>query len=326
MKNVQVIVYGLGLAGIALLIVLLVREGAGEVGLAIARVGWGLLGLALYHFAQTLSDSIGWLLLIPKENRIRLIRSFFLHWMGESINNLLPTARVGGDIAVARIAAMWGMPLRVASAAIIVDVTIGIVTKVCYLVTACILLIVSTGRTDLTRPALFAVVTGTLAVTGFYAVQRAGIFRWSAVLASRLARSPAWGSLVQSGEALDQAIRLLYSRRGGVAGSALCWISSWIIASGEVWIALRALGLRSSFASAVILETASLTIRGAAFLVPGAVGVQEGGYILLGNLLGISGEMALALSLLRRARELATGIPGLIIWQLVEAGHVWRAR
>ncbi|MBV9129915.1 MAG: flippase-like domain-containing protein, partial [Verrucomicrobia bacterium] len=178
----------------------------------------------------------------------------------------------------------------------------------------------------LTRPALFAVVTGTLAVTGFYAVQRAGIFRWSAVLASRLARSPAWGSLVQSGEALDQAIRLLYSRRGGVAGSALCWISSWIIASGEVWIALRALGLRSSFASAVILETASLTIRGAAFLVPGAVGVQEGGYILLGNLLGISGEMALALSLLRRARELATGIPGLIIWQLVEAGHVWRAR
>ncbi|MBV9105622.1 MAG: flippase-like domain-containing protein [Verrucomicrobia bacterium] len=326
MKNVQVIVYGLGLAGIALLIVLLVREGAGEVGLAIARVGWGLLGLALYHFAQTLSDSIGWLLLIPKENRIRLIRSFFLHWMGESINNLLPTARVGGDIAVARIAAMWGMPLRVASAAIIVDVTIGIVTKVCYFITACILLIVSTGRTDLTRPALFAVVTGTLAVTGFYAVQRAGIFRWSAVLASRLARSPAWGSLVQSGEALDQAIRLLYSRRGGVAGSALCWISSWIIASGEVWIALRALGLRSSFASAVILETASLTIRGAAFLVPGAVGVQEGGYILLGNLLGISGEMALALSLLRRARELATGIPGLIIWQLVEAGHVWRAR
>ena len=326
MKNVQVIVYGLGLAGIALLIVLLVREGAGEVGLAIARVGWGLLGLALYHFAQTLSDSIGWLLLIPKENRIRLIRSFFLHWMGESINNLLPTARVGGDIAVARIAAIWGMPLRVAGAAIIVDVTIGIVTKVCYFITACILLIVSTGRTDLTRPALFAVVTGTLAVTGFYAVQRAGIFRWSAVLASRLARSPAWGSLVQSGEALDQAIRLLYSRRGGVAGSALCWISSWIIASGEVWIALRALGLRSSFASAVILETASLTIRGAAFLVPGAVGVQEGGYILLGNLLGISGEMALALSLLRRARELATGIPGLIIWQLVEAGHVWRAR
>jgi putative membrane protein len=325
-KNVQVIVYGLWLAGIALLVVLLVHEGAGEVGLAIARVGWGLLALALYHLLQTLIDSFGWLVLIPKENRIRLLRSYFLHWMGESINNLLPTARVGGDIVVARFAAMWGMPLRIATAAIIVDVTIGLVTKVSYLVTACVLLIVSTGRTDLARPALIAVVTGILAVTGFYAVQRAGIFRWSAMLASRLARSPAWNSLVQGGEALDQSIRLLYSRRRGIAGCCLCWISSWIIASGEVWIALRALGLRSSFASAVILETASLTIRGAAFLVPGAMGVQEGGYILLGNLLGISGETALALSLVRRVRELATGIPGLIAWQLVEAGRVWRVR
>jgi hypothetical protein len=74
----------------------------------------------------------------------------------------------------------------------------------------------------------------------------------------------------------------------------------------------------------VILESAALAIRGAAFLVPGAVGVQEGGFILLGNLLGISGEIALAVSLLRRARELALGIPGLIAWQLLEAGRLWR--
>ncbi|MBV8140985.1 MAG: flippase-like domain-containing protein [Verrucomicrobia bacterium] len=326
MKNVQVIVSALGLAGIALLVFLLVHEGAGEVGLAIARVGWGLAVLALFHLFQTLSDSAGWLLLIPKTNRIRLISSFFLHWMGESINNLLPTARVGGDIVIARLAAMWGMPLKIATAAIVVDVTIGIVTKVFYLVTACLLLIVSTGRADLTRPAIVAVATGTLAVTGFYAVQRAGIFKWTAMLASRLAKSPVWASLVQGGEAVDQAIRLLYARRRGIAGCALFWITSWLIASGEIWIALRALGVRSSFVSAVILETASLTIRGAAFLVPGAIGVQEGGFILLGNLLGISGETALALSLLRRVRELATGVPGLIAWQLLEAGRVWRTR
>jgi hypothetical protein len=57
----------------------------------------------------------------------------------------------------------------------------------------------------------------------------------------------------------------------------------------------------------VILENAALAIRGAAFLVPGAVGVQEGGYILLGNILGIPGEIVLALSLIRRMRELALG-------------------
>jgi hypothetical protein len=76
----------------------------------------------------------------------------------------------------------------------------------------------------------------------------------------------------------------------------------------------------------MILESAALAIRGAAFLVPGAVGVQEGGYILLGNLLNIPGEMALALSLIRRVRELVLGIPGLVAWQLVEAGHLLRHR
>jgi len=324
--SIQPIVYLLGFAGGALLIVLLVREGAGQVGLAIARSGWGLLAITIYHLAQTLSDSAGWLVLIPKENRVRLSRGLILNWIGESINNLLPTARVGGDIVIARLAAMWGMPLRTATAAIIVDVTIGIVTKVFYIVAAAILLVAATGRSDLARPALVAVVTGTLAVSGFYAAQRMGIFRLSAMLASRLARSPGWNSLVQGGEAIDQTIRVLYARRGGVAACYLFWVLSWIIASGEIWIALRVLGLRPSFSTAVILESGSLAIRGAAFLVPGALGVQEGGYILLGNLLGISGDMALALSLLRRVRELALGIPGLVVWQLIEAGRLWRGR
>jgi putative membrane protein len=325
-KIIRPLVFFLGLAGVALFIILLFREGVGQVGLAIAHAGWWLVALTLYHLLQTMSDSVGWLVLVPKENRVPLSRSFALHWMGESINNLLPTARVGGDIIVARIAAMWGMPLRIATAAIIIDVTVGIVTKVFYLITACILLVATTGRTDLTRPILVAVLTGILAVIGFYAVQRAGIFRWSAMLAARLAKSPAWDSLIQSGEALDQAIRLLYSRRSGVAGCCFFWVLSWLLASGELWLGLRVLGVQTSFATAIILESASLAIRGAAFLVPGALGVQEGGYILFGNLLGISGDIALALSVFRRVRELALGIPGMLAWQWIEARRLRQSR
>jgi putative membrane protein len=325
-RTIQPIAYILGLAGGALFIVLLIREGAAQVGLAIARAGWGLFAITLFHLVQTLSDAAGWLELIPKQDRVGLTSSFFLHWLGESINNLLPTGRVGGDIVVARVAAMWGMPLRIATAAMIVDITIGIITKVIFIVISSILLVAATGRIDLTRPALVAVLTGLLAAAGFYAVQRMGIFRWSATLASRLAKSPGWDSLVQGGEALDQTIRLLYTRRRGVTGCALFWTLSWIIASVEVWIALWALGLPTNFTTAVILESATLAIRGAAFLVPGAVGVQEGGYILLGNLLGIPSEMALALSLIRRVRELALGIPGLITWHLIETNRLWQDR
>jgi len=326
LRTIQPLIYILGLAGGALLIILLIREGAGQVGSAIARAGWGLFALTIYHLLQTLSDAAGWSVLIPKIHRIPLVKSFFLNWIGESINNLLPTGRVGGDIIITRVAALWGVPLRIGTAVMVVDLTIGIVTKVIYIVAACLLLIAETGRADLARPAFFAVITGTFAATGFYAVQRLGIFRWSATLASRLAKSAGWDSVVQGGEAIDQTIRLVYARRRGVAGCYFFWILSWFIASGEVWFALWVLGFTSNFITAVILESAALAIRGAAFLVPGAVGVQEGGYILLGNLLGIPGEIALALSLVRRVRELALGIPGLIAWHLMEATHLWRNR
>ena len=76
-KSIQPIVYLLGLAGVGLLIALLVREGAGQVAAAIAHAGWGLLVLVPYHLLQTLSDSAGWLILIPKENRIPMSSQFF---------------------------------------------------------------------------------------------------------------------------------------------------------------------------------------------------------------------------------------------------------
>ena len=242
-RRIEPTVYVLGLAGSALFVVLLIREGAQQVGLAIARVGWGLLAITLFHLVQTLSDAAGWLALIPKQNRVRLISSFFLHWLGESINNLLLTGRVGGDIVVARVAAIWGMPLRVATGAVVVDITIGIITKVIFIVASSILLVAATGRTDLTRPALVAVLTGTLAVVGFYAVQRAGIFRWSATFASRLAKSPSWDSLVQGGEALDQTIRVLYTRHRGLVCCGLFWTLSWLIRAAGARVAI---GLRHS--------------------------------------------------------------------------------
>ncbi len=319
LRTIKPIVYILGLGGIGLFTLLLIREGVSQVGLAIARAGWGLLVVFLFHLLQTLSDASGWAVLFPRESRVSLPKCFLLHWIGESINNLLPMGRVGGDIIMTRMAATWGAPLKIGIAAMIVDVTVGVATKVILIVTACVLLIATTGRHDLVQPAIATVVAGSLAVLGFYAVQRFGMFRWSALLASRISRSSDWSALVASGESFDQTIMLLYARRGGVAGCLFFWVFSWLIASGEIWLALFALGIRTSFTAALILESAAQAIRGLAFLVPGAFGVQEGGYILVGSFLGIPGEIALALSLIRRVRELVVGIPALISWQIIEA-------
>jgi hypothetical protein len=75
-----------------------------------------------------------------------------------------------------------------------------------------------------------------------------------------------------------------------------------------------------SWSDALMLESVGQAIRGAAFAIPGALGVQEGGYLLLGALVGLHAETGLALSLAKRARELLLGLPGLLYLHWAERG------
>jgi putative membrane protein len=325
-RTIKFTAYLLGFVGAALLTALMVSQGATDVITAVARVGWGLLAISALHIAKLLSDTVGWLAVIPKRERLRLRTGLWIHWLGESVSDLLPTARLGGDIVTARMAALQGMPLTAAVASMLVDVTACVFAKIFYTVAGLILLVVMTGQTSLAGPALAGVLIGTLAVAGFYSIQRLGIFRWGAAIASRLGHSSSWQSLKQNGEALDRTIQRLYQRRFAVLGCCVLAVTSWVISAGEIWIALFALGVPTNFTTALILESVAQAVRGALFLVPGALGVQESGYLVVGGMLGIHGDIALALSLVRRVRELLLGIPGLVAWQLIEGDRLWQSR
>jgi hypothetical protein len=62
--------------------------------------------------------------------------------------------------------------------------------------------------------------------------------------------------------------------------------------------------------------------RHVAFVVPAGLGVQEAGFILFGHALGISSELALAVSMAKRMREVLCGVPALVSWQLREAARL----
>jgi uncharacterized membrane protein YbhN (UPF0104 family) len=119
-------------------------------------------------------------------------------------------------------------------------------------------------------------------------------------------------------EAIDEAIVATYRRRFGLSRSSLLRLVGWFSGVGEVWLATRVLGWPLSLIDSFILESLSTGVRGAAFMVPGALGAQEGGMVLFGALLGLPADLALAVSLTKRVRELALGLPGLAAWQWVE--------
>ncbi|PYK39167.1 MAG: TIGR00374 family protein [Verrucomicrobia bacterium] len=314
-------------AGAALFTVLLIREGVPQVGAAVAKAGWGIAAVVAYHFlVPVFLDAAAWWSLFPRSDRLPLHKLFWMRWVGESVSTLVPSAAVGGDVVRARLAAIDGAPLSISAASVIVDVTLGVFTQAGFTLLGLLLIVDVTGQKNFVGPTLLGTLVGVLAVAGFYFVQRLGMFRFLGLIIARLANSPEWQSLVQSGETLDRTIRALYTRRRGVVLCCAWTTVSLVGGSGEIWIALHALGLQATLVNAVILQSMVLTIRSVAFPVPGGLGVQEGGYLVVGNLLGIPGDAAFALSLIARVRELALGIPGLITWQWIEGSRLVRAR
>src|SRR5215469_12298409 len=324
--KIHVTAWLLGLAGAALFTGLLIRQGISQVWDAFATAEWAILGVVLYHLIPIFLDTVGWGALFPKSDRPRLFQLFWMRWIGESVSTLVPSAAVGGDIVRARLAAIGGTPLPLAAGTVLVDITLGIFIQAGFSLLGLFLLVEVTGKTSFVRPTLIGIVIALFAFIGFYFVQRLGIFRFLARIISRLAGSSEWRSLVQGGDTLDRAVSSLYARRRGVVGCCFWTMSSLIIGSVEIWLALWVLGLPPSFMHALILQSTVFTIRSAAFAVPAGLGVQEGGYLVVGNLLGIPGDGALALSLVARAREIGIGIPGLITWQVIEARRLWRGR
>jgi putative membrane protein len=325
--KIQITIWLLGLAGAGLFTVLLIRQGAPQVGAAFVSAGWAIAAVVIYHLAvPVFLDAIAWWVLFPNSDRLSLWQLFWMRWIGESVSTLVPSAAVGGDVVRARLAALHGASVPTAAASVLVDITLGVFVQIAFTLAGLALIVSVTGHEGFVRPTLIGALLGIIAIVGFYIVQRLGMFRFIGVIISRLANSSDWHSLINSGQALDRTIRTLYARRRGVIGCCVWTAASLVLGSGEIWIALHAIGLQATLINALIFQSVILAIRSAMFPVPGALGVQEGGYVVVGNLLGIPGDAAFALSLIARVRELILGIPGLITWQLFEARRLWRAR
>ncbi|HEX3444027.1 MAG TPA: flippase-like domain-containing protein, partial [Chthoniobacterales bacterium] len=323
-QKIRLAAYVLGLAGVALFTFLLIQSGASDVVRALAAVGPWLLVIAAFHLLPMLLDGLSWWILFPLGERARYRTVFFMRWLGESVSNLLPVAQVGGDLVRARLAVLNGTRMSVSAATVLVDITVSVFTQTVFTTLGLGLLILATGRTNLMGPALAGAPLAIAAVAGFYIVQRLGLFRLFTAIVSRWATNPEWRSMAGKGGEVDEVLRETYAKRHVILACCLSSITSWLIGSVEVWIGLYALGIPSSFDRAVILESVGQGVRSALFFIPGAIGVHEGGYLFVGGLLGIPGDAAFALALIRRVRELALGIPGLIVWQLIEGGRAWR--
>jgi putative membrane protein len=289
-------------------------------------LGWLLLPIALFRIVPLSLSALSWRELMPVPNRPKVIAIVLIRWIRESINSLLPVARVGGDIVGARLAHHRGLPGVQAAASMVVDTTVGVVTQLVFVLSGVALLIARVGGLG-SVPAARALLLGVgalmSAVALFVALQHRSLFVRFANFA-RLVAPGKWPTVFSSSAlAIDKMVVDTY-RHIAFLRSNLLRLAGWVASAGEIWLLMLCLHKPFSLTDAFVLESLTSGVSAVAFMVPGALGAQEGGFVVFGALMGISADTALAISLSKRVRELLLGLPGLLVWQCIESRYFWR--
>jgi glycosyltransferase 2 family protein len=309
-----------GLLGFCVIAALVVYFGPGAITRPLVAVGWtGFATISLIHVALIGVMGIAWAALLPGTPWWvpiwgRLTR--------DSGSEVLPLSQVGGYVLGARAVSLAGVSGTSATASTIVDVTLELFGQLGFTALALCCLLYLRPDTAIAAPLAAGLAAAGLIAALFLVVQRRGV-EFLDRFARMLGRG--WADKTAEGAAtLHSALTGIYGNRAGVLLSFLLHLACWIASTLEPWLALRFAGAPLGFATVLVIEGLLYAARSVAFAVPNAVGVQEGAYILLGAGFGLTPEVALALSLLKRGRDVAIGLPALAVWQLAESGRLWR--
>jgi putative membrane protein len=303
-------------AGVLLFVGMLVSQDLPAILAMLAHAGWGLLLVTLFHLLPLLLDA--WAIRVlfePKSGRNAYRDSLLARWVGESANSLMPAGQIGGPVLMARHLAQRGMRMDEAAAVITISTTLQTFAQIVFALIGIILLGAQASHFAypvLRTSALIASAFLAVQVGGFYLIQRRGLFSKLMRAVRRFSGNRDWSQRVAQAQAIDLAVERTYRRNAAVTASFLLSLIGWIVGTGEVFLIAWFLGAPVSWRDALLLESLGQAIRGAGFAIPGALGVQEGGYFLLAPLAGLPPDAALALSLAKRARELLLGLPGLL--------------
>ena len=311
------------LVGLALAATLLGSVGLTPVLAAVGRIGYA--GFAVFTLYTLLVLGVlggAWWAVAPGLSLRPLPLFIWGRMTREAATDLLPFAQIGGLVVGGRTVTALGIPAPLVYASMIADLTTEMAAQLVFTLAGVAALTgMMTGGLAAahTRD---AVLVG-LALVGGVGAAFALAQRPLLALAGRLLASLLPGTAVALA-AVRSELDAIYRKRARLLLSFGLNLAAWLLSGAGAWLALRLAGQPVPLLTVMVIESLIFALRSAAFMVPGALGLQEGAYVLLCPLFGLSPELGLALSLLKRARDLAVALPVLLIWQAREGGVLWR--
>ena len=318
------ITYVAGFLGLLAVIAIILDQDRDAILNAFDRAGWALLWFIPFHALPLALDVLGWRLLVAPFDANKQAGMGSLFWIAavrEAFNRLLPVANIGGEIIGVRMAKWRGLNGAAATAGIVVEVLLTLLNQYLFTALGILLMIALTQQVDTLNTILGALVISLpVPIALFVLLHRGRIFSRLEVMAEKMlgGRSKLMELVNGQGQRLDQDIRTLCGQPWRLMGAGVWQLAGLIVGSLETWLALKMLGFPISIWEALAIEAVTQALRHIIFIVPAGLGVQEGGLVLFGSLIGIPPDASIALSLVKRIREIGFGVPALISWQWAE--------
>jgi putative membrane protein len=323
--SLKIALYVGALLGVALLTALAVRVDIAAMFHTLLWAGWPLLWLIPYRILFFLLYALGWVSLLRPYDPTGKAGLGYLFWVStvrDAIDRLLPVASIGGGVAAVRLLRWRGLALAQIGASVIVEILLTLAALYVFFVVGGLLLLERGVGVPEHRAVLLACLASLpIPVVTALLLRHGSVFaRLHSFLLGLVGASP----LTEGGASLDREVSSSLRRSRSLLFAGSLQFVALVSGSLEIWFALRLFGHPVDWQTALILESMNQAIRHVAFVVPAGLGVQEAGLMLFGRTLGLDAELALAVSMAKRLREVAWGVMSLLSWQWAEGHRIHR--
>jgi len=287
---------------------------------ATASVGFsGFVAVCLWQCALFALLGLCWWVLLPACRAWCLWVAIWGRMVRDAAGQCLPFSLVGGFVFGARAVTLHGVSWANATASTVVDLSAEFLAQIGLVLIGVGILGVRQPGAKLIVPVCIGVVAS-VGVCWFFVWLQRGANSPLIVLSRRVLGG--WGEAVPRMDAVQARLLAIYAAPWRVAACTVLHLAGWFGTGVASFIAFRLLGARIDFWGALGIEALLHAVLAMAILVPGYAGVQEAAYVAVGALFGQPPDLCLSVSLLRRARDIALGVPILLVWQGVE----WRKK
>ena len=292
--------------------------GFGAVFSALSTIGWrGLIFLSIYSAVPLALLGTAWFVVGETPKLSQWSAFVWARLARDAGSELLPFSHVGGFVIGARAAILRGVTPTAAYSTTIVDVTTEIIAQLGFTGLGLGLLVMKLGGHEAAHANLIVAIAIGIGLTAAGSAVLIALQRRGGGVVERLAERFVPAAAARTGD-VGRALQTLYDAPWRIAAGVAFHLLAWVASGAGVWLALKLAGFRIDLPAILAIEGLVGAARSAAFMAPMGIGVQEASYAVIGPLFGLGPDFSLALSLLKRGRDLIVGVPALLVWQGME--------